>query len=658
MAVLKGLPLGNQTFAKIIDQNLVYADKTKLIYFLVTSTERNYFLSRPRRFGKTLLLSTLDELFNGERARFQNLWIGQSDYDFPKIPVIHLSLSMEAQSTQSFKNDLMAKLKVIADLEKLKVREASLAVYFGFLIKALSHQRDNSKVAVLIDEYDAPVTRAMGDEAMATANAKVLHDFFAILKDPMVAPCVRFTLVTGVTRYALNSIDSGPNHLNDISLDPKYAGLCGFTLAEFDALFADRLGDTLSKLKKNGQIESSVSQEVLRKKIFNWYDGYDWGDGTRVLNPYSILKFFESNNFDSHWIQSGRPGHLTALIRKKPLDFLFPKLESYLSTEVRKSELTQLQAVPVLFHSGYLTIDKVTKVQVENPLTKEKELVSSYSFRLPNFEVSSAYYRDCFEVIFGREPKELIANGVAMRQAILSKDAKAVSSILEDLLTSLSYSQRPSEEKDFHAFIHLILASMGLNVVSEQSGYNNRLDICVDLSEGVYVIIELKYRSDKKKLTKADETKALAEAAMETLPRKRQDEILAKALRNSIDNTEIMKIIRKNSEKTPSKSEINKILANVAIESLSKDNINQVLAEAARNSLSGDAVKKVLTEATPSLDISKEEIDELLSETAQKALSDISTRNYHGIVNYKAKQIIDLGLAIYGGDATVKALFG
>jgi hypothetical protein len=162
-------------------------------------------------------------------------------------------------------------------------------------------------------------------------------------------------------------MDSGPNHLNDISLDPNYAGICGFTLDEFDSLFADRLETTLTSLKKTGRTESTATISDLRAEIFHWYDGYNWTGETRVLNPYSILNFFKNNAFGDYWVQSGRPGHLTALIKARPLDFLEPRLESYLATEIRKSDLSQLEAGPVLFHSGYLTLDKIKLTQVVNP---------------------------------------------------------------------------------------------------------------------------------------------------------------------------------------------------------------------------------------------------------------------------------------------------
>ncbi|MDR1607348.1 MAG: AAA family ATPase, partial [Deltaproteobacteria bacterium] len=244
---MKELPLGNQSFAVIRYKDLFYVDKTEYIYNLLKSPENNYFLSRPRRFGKTLLLNTIKELFKGNRKPFEGLWIDSSDYAFPKHPVLYLSLSMQAPTPEILWNSILFKLRKIAKREKLAIEGDTPDLYFGSLIEALYEKAkaegeaeaekkakdkakakdetlsepkpepycDEYKVAILIDEYDAPVTRNMKNNAVAKANADILHDFFATLKEDDVASCIRFTFVTGITRYALTSMDSGPNHLND-----------------------------------------------------------------------------------------------------------------------------------------------------------------------------------------------------------------------------------------------------------------------------------------------------------------------------------------------------------------------------------------------------------------------------------------------------------
>jgi hypothetical protein len=654
---MKEILLNDQHFTTIIDNNYFYVDKTRDIHRLVTRPEKNFFLSRPRRFGKSLLLYTLEELFSGNRQRFNGLWIDRSDYSFPRLPVVFLSLSLESDSPEDLKDGLMTDLSEIAEDYniQLKVKGKTPAMYFGNLIKALSKD-SNSEVAVLIDEYDAPVTSQMADQGVAEANAKILRQFFATLKKPKVLPSIGFTLVTGITRYALTSMDSGPNHLYDISLNPDFAGLCGFTLEEFDSLFADRLKPTLANLKNSGEMDPSDNLEDLRAKIFHWYDGYNWGGETRVLNPYSILHFFKNNSFDDYWIQSGRPGHLTALIKKRPLDFLRPDLDSIISRELRKSELNKLAAAPVLFHSGYLTVDtvKIVKVKVAGKTETDK----TYSFRLPNHEVESAYYADYFSAILDLEsPKEFKTKGERLKQAFLTKDAEAVSSMFSGFFAAISYYQRLEGEKAFHGLIHGILMGMDFKVWSELPGAKGRLDLGVELPEGIFVVIELRYRRNSKNLSQLEENTTLASLALKRLKTEEVDEILADIAMKTFDINKKYQILSQFDDKKSTEAEKNKTLAVAALNSIPESDLNQTLAKAVRDKLPPKEINKALREATTKLGLNEAQIDEVLSKAVQEALRDIAQKDYHGPLRNEAKSFIDLGLAIFEDGSRVKAAF-
>jgi hypothetical protein len=343
-------------------------------------------------------------------------------------------------------------------------------------------------------------------------------------------------MVTGITRYALTSMDSGPNHLNDISLDPRFDGLCGFTIDEFDTLFADRFEGTLSALKEEELMEPAAGCDDLRAKILNWYDGYNWGGKNRVLNPYSILHFFDNNNFDNYWVQSGRPGHLTALIQDRPQDFLEPTLKTYVSAELRKSDLNNLAAVPVLFHSGYLTVEKKSLVSKKMSSAGKSDKIYSYSFRIPNLEVDSSYYNDCFSIIFNTvSGEDLETKGEELKRAFLTKDEQTVAAIFTHLFSAVTYHQRPKDEKTFHAFVHLILRTMGFKVLSEIPGSIGRLDLCFELKTGTYIIIELKYCPYINKLTEDEKNMALAKKAIVTLSRPIRNKTLAQAIINKLN---------------------------------------------------------------------------------------------------------------------------
>ncbi|MDR2199117.1 MAG: AAA family ATPase [Deltaproteobacteria bacterium] len=655
---LKNLPLGDQTFAELIDSNCLYADKTRYIYDLLKSSKKNYFLSRPRRFGKTLLLHTLNELFTGNRDRFKGLWIDGSDYEFTRHPTLFLSLSMASKTSEILNETLLSSLGAIAREAGVDVQGVTPDMYFGNLIRAL-HKQFNSKVAVLIDEYDFPVTVNMENSEIAEDNAKVLHQFFSALKRVDVSPCVRFTLVTGITRYALTSMDSGPNHLNDISLNPRYAGICGFTLEEFDILFSEGLEEIFDNFKGAGELGKISDISDLKAEILHWYDGYNWEGPTRVLNPYSILNFFENKRFDAFWVNSGRPAHLRALIRKKTLDFITPKLESYLSQTVRKAELTQLAAVPVLFHSGYLTVDKVTPAQTIDPVTQKTVGARTYSFKLPNHEVGSTYYKDCFQEIFQKtDYNEFKSIHQEIITAILAGDARALSDLFSQIFSSIAYHQKPEGEKNFHAFIQLILLAADFTLLSELPGSKGRLDLVVELPKHVYAVMELKYCKNQKKRDPVKENSALAALAAWSFPLEEAYANLASMAVKKLKPRKIALLLTEKTNGGMSEAEKNKILALEAIKNLSEVDFDEAMAKTVREKLTPEELKRALSSIEPIKDLSPSEIHIILAKAARKALSDITKKLYHDQINLKAKKIIDIGISIYGNGNHVMALFG
>jgi hypothetical protein len=348
------------------------------------------------------------------------------------------------------------------------------------------------------------------------------------------------------------------------------------------------------------------------------------------------------------------------MIQARPVDFIEPNLESYLSDEVRKSDLTQLQPGPVLFHSGYLTLDKTLITEVTEPATGKKRLEERYAFRFPNFEVSSSYRRDCFKTVFGLKSDDALnAEGAKLRRAILSRDAGTVAEVLGGFISSITYHQRPGDEKTFHAVVQMILMAMGFKVRSERLGFKGRLDLLVELPNKVHAIIELKYcPSAKKKLTKDEEDNLLANWAISDLAPELVDRALSKAMREKLPFEDIDRILSDAAVNITDYSRRDAALASGAREFLTVDEMKTALADAARANLNGDEMKDILFKATTRTDLSAEKIDDLLSKAARNALSDIIKRKYRDMVDPGAEEIIDLGLAIYGGDGRVKAIFG
>ncbi|MDR1039193.1 MAG: AAA family ATPase, partial [Deltaproteobacteria bacterium] len=392
----KKLPLFDPTFREIIQGNFLYADKTIYIHKMIDKY-KCCFLSRPRRFGKTLLLDTVDELFSGNSELFEGLWIDtDSSYEFVRHPVLRFSMTYTKIST---KDDLEARietdLRLAAKKEKIELISDS---YGEMLVELLDGICDKYGVGavVLIDEYDAPVAGNISNQRLAADNCKVLHGFYTSLKKGIRH--VRFALVTGITRFAMTALDSGPNNFMDISLKSDFSGICGFPVSELESLFGDRFDETLDRLKSRGQIGQGADKEALKAVILKWYDGYNWLGPEHVLNPYSILNFFDDKDLRGYWPLSGHPSHLMALVRERPLEFIQPSVDSLFSQNVRRADLGTLEAVPLLFHSGYLTIDKKElKDTGENDDEGEPILEEAFTFRNPNQEVRALYKSSLFK---------------------------------------------------------------------------------------------------------------------------------------------------------------------------------------------------------------------------------------------------------------------
>jgi hypothetical protein len=394
----KSLSTTDLSFQEIIHENFVYADKTEFIYkILKVNKFKSCFLSRPRRFGKTLLLDTIDSLFQGERNLFDGLWIGKSEYKFERHPVLNFNM---AYSEIAVKGDLISRIK--RSLERHAKKEGvqftssdSSGQMLEDLLEGIYEKR-GARAVILVDEYDAPVADHVYDKDLALANRNVLHDFYRSMKQNI--KYIHFAFITGITRFAMTSMDSGPNNFKDISLLPEYAGICGFTPSELDNCFENRFEETLESLKTKGGIPKNADVDDLKAEILKLYDGYNWLGDEHVFNPYSILNFFDEKEFKSYWPLTGRPSHLSSLIRKNPLSYIQLSLDSHSVKQIRKTELSNITLVPVMFHSGYLTIDnKTTITQIRNTKIIEEE---AFTFRTPNMEVACNSIESIFSGYF------------------------------------------------------------------------------------------------------------------------------------------------------------------------------------------------------------------------------------------------------------------
>ena len=299
---MKKLPLGVQSFSKIIKGGYVYVDKTKYIYNLIDGVSY-YFLSRPRRFGKSLLLDTISEVFSGNKELFNGLWIYDSGYEFPSHPVIRLDMSNISNETpEVLKQSLLHELRMRSAEESLSITAEIPSDTFKQLIEAL-YKKYGQRVVVLIDEYDKPILDHLTDVKTAEANRMVIKGFYGILKS--MDPFLRFAMITGVSKFTKTSVFSELNNLLDITMMEEYANICGVELDNLNKYFGDHM-ESLSCHKRFAMRDS------IRDDILSWYDGYSWDGETRVLNPFSLLSFFIQKRFVGFWsVPKKKGGSLT-----------------------------------------------------------------------------------------------------------------------------------------------------------------------------------------------------------------------------------------------------------------------------------------------------------------------------------------------------------
>ncbi|MDR2300474.1 MAG: AAA family ATPase [Deltaproteobacteria bacterium] len=658
---LKKLPLANQSFAQIIDQNLLHADKTRYVYELVNSRERNFCLFRPSGFGKTLLLSALEELLSGNRERFKDLWIGGSDYGFPKIPVIRLSLDIEANSLDDFRNALINKVKQIAQEEKLVVKGDCPQGYLESLIKNLYEKNNETKVAALVDDVDASVIKKIGwqtdnDFELAESYASAIEGFLkAIQENP---DYVRFSLVTGITRVCVNPYY--PDHgTKDVSLDSENAGLCGFTLEEFETLFGDRLEATLAKLKTIGQMDADANLDDLRAEIIRWYgghnfDSHDLNAQTRVLNPFSTLHFFENKSFGRYWGQSDRVSCLAGDMLNDPGNYLYSGLRRWHTPgKLEECDIRFFPSEPVvdIFHLGYLTLDKPT-FDLES---KERDIERPYEYllRFPNREARASYYRECFKIIFGQEPSQALkTKGEELQRAFLSKDPKMVTEIFSSYLRAFSYPDLARDNETTQKLVLLILENMGFDDFSPLDGCYSNYGLGLPLADGVKLIINVKYLTNPLELDKEEAQPLLVKLAEYWFSQKQIDERLAKVALVKINRELTDPIIGQSSgiEKT-------KRLAQLAKKTFTQDEQNEILAKLAATNISRTRINDFLKKSLENNDPLAKAIEAKLAKEARKALRDIDELNYDDLLKDRPKEIIALGLAFSGEAKKLKALF-
>ena len=338
-------PIGIQNFEKIRKEGYVYVDKTALMYKLVKSGSY-YFLSRPRRFGKSLLISTLEAYFEAKRDLFEGLAVDALEKDWVKRPVLHLDLNIGKYDTpDSLDKILNETLDYWESLYGTRSAETTLALRFAGVV-GRAYEQSGERVAILIDEYDKPLLQAIGNEELQREFCNTLKPFYGVLKT--MDGCIKFALLTGVTKFGKVSVFSDLNNLNDISMDEPFISICGITEKEIHLNFEEDLHELAAAQKM-------TYQEVCNE-LKACYDGYHFTENTDgIYNPFSLLNTFFKMKFGNYWFETGTPTYLVELLKRNHYN-----LERMAHEETDADVLNCIygdnEPIPVIFQSGYLTI--------------------------------------------------------------------------------------------------------------------------------------------------------------------------------------------------------------------------------------------------------------------------------------------------------------
>ena len=469
----KKLPIGVQTFRKLREEGFLYVDKTRHIYQLITGGEV-YFLSRPRRFGKSLTISTLEEIFLGNKELFEGLWIYQSDYDWKRHPVVRLDMG----ERRVFSAEELG--KVLADkVGKVGTRlgvSLTSEHYSDRLAELLEKLAEEEKAVILIDEYDKPILDNIENVEEAKQIREVLKGFYTTIK--ACDRYLRFVFLTGVSKFSKTGVFSGLNNLKDITMDHRFCDFLGYTEEELDQYFREHIKELADAL--------GTSYDECRQEMRDWYNGFRFSEEeVYVYNPYTTLLLLDTKRFRNYWFESGTPTFLLKLIEQKRFDVR--KLEDLRASELAFSsyEVEDLNVVPILFQTGYLTIKDY------DPKTR------LYTLGYPNREVEESFTEVLLQRMGRLEPETGASLVVQMVEALEREDLEGFMELVDTMFAQIPYELFLPREKYFQTVFYLAFKLMGYYAHAEVMTSKGRVDAAVELEDKVYVF-EFKFERGAK----------------------------------------------------------------------------------------------------------------------------------------------------------------
>ena len=468
---MQKLPIGESSFENMRTRGYLYVDKTEYVHRMATEGAY-YFLARPRRFGKSLLLSTLKCLFQGRKDLFEGLWIaGHGEWEWEEHPVVVIDFNEVNHDTpENLRQSLEGHLMAVAEESRISLDMPFLAPKFKALIRGL-HRKTGMPVAVLIDEYDKPIIGHLGrgreEMEIARANRDILKGFFGVLKGATVVPALRFVFLTGVSQFSKVSVFSELNNLNDISMHDDYADMLGYTQEELETCFEGYIQLLAKKLGR--------SADETRAELAQRYDGYRFSErDVRVYNPFSILKVFDHQRLKDYWFETGTPTFLVNLLEQE--HYALSRIEGL---QVDRSifttfEIDNLNPEALLFQTGYLTIENV-----------DGEI---YTLGYPNREVKTSFLKS---LLFSTEgiKRKTSSHVLRLSRYLQEQDLESFFEAVTAIFASIPYDiETKRDEAYFHTIFYLMVSASGGKAQSSVLTNRGRIDLVVTFPDKTYII--------------------------------------------------------------------------------------------------------------------------------------------------------------------------
>lgn len=462
----KKYPIGIQNFESLRNDGYFYVDKTSLVYQLVNSG-RYYFLSRPRRFGKSLLVSTLEAYFEGKHELFEGLAMDKLEKDWVKRPVLHIDLNAQKYDTpESLEHILHATLSEWEKIYGAQASEIGLSLRFQGIIRR-AYEKTGHRVVILVDEYDKPMLQAIGNEELQKSFRDTLQAFYGALKS--MDGCIKFALLTGVTKFGKVSVFSALNNLKDLSMDERYVEICGISEREIHHYLEEELHELASKQK--------MTYEEICNELKVCYDGYHFvEDSVGIYNPFSLLNTFDQLKFGNYWFETGTPTYLVELLKMHHYDLHYMAQVETDADTLNSIDSSSTDPIPVIYQSGYLTIKGYDA------------RFGIYRLGFPNREVEEGFMKFLLPFYADTNKVEAPFQIIKFVKEVESGDYDSFFRRLQSFFADTPYELVRDLELHYQNVLFIVFKLIGFYVKAEYHTSQGRVDLVLQTDQFIYIM--------------------------------------------------------------------------------------------------------------------------------------------------------------------------